>query len=50
MELSVFFILRLCVGVAKRERDYSIVFMVSNTHETFREKVGFVMILDAFRA
>ena len=44
------FLLRFCAGVAEREREYSMVFTVSNAHDTFGEKVGFVMILDTFRA
>ena len=49
---SVFltFLVRFCDGVAKRKRLNSIVFTVSNAHRTFGEKVGFVLILDTFRA
>ena len=49
---SVFlvFLLRFCGNVAERDRAYSMVFIVSNAHRTFWEKVGFVMILDTFRA
>ena len=36
--------------MAKREREYSKVFTVSNAHHTFWEKVCFVMVLDTFRA
>ena len=39
-----------CGNVAERERLDSMVFIVSNAHRTFWEKVGFVMILDTFRA
>ena len=51
-ERSVFgtLFLRFCGGVAEREREYSMVFTMSNEHRTFWEKVGFVMILDTFRA
>ena len=44
------FLLRFCGGVAEREREYSMYFTVSNAHHTFWKKVGFVMILDTFRA
>ena len=50
---SFFFLilfLRFCAGVSEREREYSIIFTVSNAHHTFWEKVGFVMILETFRA
>ena len=49
---SVFltFLVRFCGGVAKRKRLNSIVFIVSNAHGIFAEKVGFVLILDTFRA
>ena len=30
--------------------EFSIVFIVSNAHHTFGDKIGFVMILDTFRA
>ena len=43
-------LLRFSNGVAEREREYSMVFTVSNAHRTFGEKVGFVMISDTFRA
>ena len=51
-ERSVFgtLFLRFCGGVAERKREYSLVFIVSNAHHTFWEKVGSVMILDTFRA
>ena len=51
-ESSVFWtlLLRFCGGVAEREREYSMVFNVSNAHHTFLDKIGFVMILDTFRA
>ena len=41
---------RFCGGVAKRKRLNSMVFTVSNAHGIFAEKVGFVLILDTFRA
>ena len=44
------FLLRFCGGVAKRKQLNSIVFTVSNAHGIFGEKVGFVLILDTFRA
>ena len=44
------FLLRFCAGAAEREREYSIVFTVSNAHHTFWEKVGSVMVFDTFRA
>ena len=44
------FLVRFCGGVAKRKRLNSIVFTVSNAHGIFAEKVGFVLILDTFRA
>ena len=49
---SVFitFLLRFCGNVAERKRLDSIVCIVSNAHRTFWENVGFVMILDTFRA
>ena len=40
------FLLRFCGGVAEREREYSMVFTLSNAHHTLWEKVSFVMILD----
>ena len=46
--LTVF--VRFCGGVAKRKRLNSMVFTVSNAHGIFGEKVGFVLILDTFRA
>ena len=51
-ESSVFWtsLLRFCAGVAEREREYCMVFSVSNAHHTFWEKVGFVMSVDTFRA
>ena len=51
-ESSVFWTLfrRFCGGLADREMDYSIVFTVSNAHHTVWDKIGFVMILDTFRA
>ena len=36
--------------MAERELEYSEIFTVSNAHHTFSQKVGFVMILDTFRA
>ena len=42
--------LRFCGGLAEREMEFSIVFTVSNAHHTFGDKIGFVMILDTFRA
>ena len=49
---SVFltFRLRFCGGVAERQRMNSMVLIVSNAHGIFGEKVGFVLILDTFRA
>ena len=44
------FLLRFCGGVAERKRLNSMVFTVSNAHGIFGEKVGFVLILDTFRA
>ena len=44
------FLVRFCDGVAKRKRLNSMVFTVSNAHGIFAEKVGFVLILDTFRA
>ena len=44
------FLVRFCGGVAKRKRLNSMVFTVSNAHGIFAEKVGFVLILDTFRA
>ena len=44
------FLLRFRGGVAKRKQLNSIVFTVSNAHGIFAEKVGFVLILDTFRA
>ena len=44
------FLLRFCGGVAKRKQLNSMVFTVSNAHGIFWEKVGFVLILDTFRA
>ena len=51
-ESSVFLtcLVRFCGGVAKRKRLNSILFTLSNAHGIFAEKVGFVLILDAFRA
>ena len=43
-------LLRFCGGVTERKRLNSIVFTVSNAHCIFAQKVGFVMILDTFRA
>ena len=42
--------LKFCGGLADREMEYSKVCTVSNTHHTFWDKIGFVMILDTFRA
>ena len=36
--------------MAEREREYTIFIVVPNAHHTFWEKVGFVMILNTFRA
>ena len=44
------FLLRFCGGVAERKRLNSMVFTMSNAHDIFAEKVGFVLILDTFRA
>ena len=51
-ECSVFgtLFLRFCRCVAEREWKYSVFFMVSNAHHTFWDKIGFVTILDTFRA
>ena len=43
-------LVRFCGGVPKRKRLNSMVFTVSNAHGIFAEKVGFVLILDTFRA
>ena len=50
-ELSVVWTLlpRFCGGVAEREREYSLVFTMSNAHHTVWDQIGFVMILDTFR-
>ena len=44
------FLLRFCGSVAERKRLNSMVFTASNAHGIFEEKVGFVLILDTFRA
>ena len=44
------FLLRFCGGVAERKRLNSIVFTMSNAHGIFWKKIGFVLILDTFRA
>ena len=44
------FLLRFCGSVAERKRLNSMVFTVSNAHGIFGEKIGFVLILDTFRA
>ena len=44
------FLLRFCGGVAERKQLNSMVFTVSNAHGIFGGKVGFVLILDTFRA
>ena len=51
-ELSFFgtLFLRFSRCVAEREWEYSMFFTVSNAHHTFWAKIGFVMILDTFRA
>ena len=46
--LTVF--VRFCGGVAERKQLNSTVFIVSNAHGIFGQKVGFVLILDTFRA
>ena len=43
-------LLRFCGGVTERKRLNSMVFTMSNAHGTFGDKVGFVLILDTFRA
>ena len=43
-------LVRFCGGVAKRKRLNSMVSIVSNAHRIFAEKIGFVLILDTFRA
>ena len=43
-------LLRFRGGVTERKRLNSIVFIVSNAHGIFGEKVGFVLILDTLRA
>ena len=43
-------LLRFCGGVTERKRLNSIVLIVSNAHGIFGVKIGFVLILDTFRA
>ena len=45
---TLFLRFRFCV--AEREWEYSMAFTLSNAHGIFEEKVGFVQILDTFRA
>ena len=51
-ESSVFWtlFLRFCGGLAERDMEFSMCFTMSNAHHTFGDKIGFVMILDTFRA
>ena len=42
--------LRFCGGLAERDMEFSMCFTMSNAHHTFGDKIGFVMILDTFRA
>ena len=44
--VSLTFLLRFFGGVAEREREYDMVFIVSKAHHTLWDKVGFVMTLD----